>query len=286
MDGLVWDVQVIMESRSELLQTQDQNPRHAEYNAAWKANSSSLASQKLRTTSAPDGLRSMLTAMQGAGSDGSATSQGEEPSLSEARQESSLSPDTESSPTVASARNTGPSTMSAGFPGSAASSVDGVRERAEAVMRDAESVLKQEPSWAADAASPASRPGGQPGQPIREIRPSSDSYGQELRPRGTSITHDDFRMYGQDAGNGHPIASDLAPAPGQERLLGQSSFDSPQQSPPTVNGLSIHAAKLQHRSPDAARGVRDSPSGVTYPISLPTGNYLVSLPHHNASINA
>ncbi|KAK9862459.1 hypothetical protein WJX84_002753 [Apatococcus fuscideae] len=63
--GNTTGLKVIMESRSELLQTQDQNPRHAEHNAPWKPNnSSSLPAQKLRTSSAPDGLRSMLTAMQ------------------------------------------------------------------------------------------------------------------------------------------------------------------------------------------------------------------------------
>lgn len=267
-----------MESRSELLQTQDQNLRPAEYNAAWRANSGSgLPGQKLRTSSAPDGLRSMLTAIQGAGSDGSTTSQEmrEDPSISEARQEGSLSP-TESSPTVASARNTGPSTLSAGFPGSAASSLDGVRERAEAVLRDAESVLKQEPNWAADGPAQASRPGAQPSQPGREIRPFSDSYIQHTRAgsRRTSIAQDDLRFHQQEEMNGHATSSDLSPASGQERLLERpvmSSFDSPEQpaadSPP----------QLQHRSPDAARGSRDSPSGVTRPLQTPAGEHLSAI---------
>lgn len=265
-----------MESRSELLQTQDQNLRPAEYNAAWRANTSSgLPGQKLRTSSAPDGLRSMLTAIQGAGSDGSTTSQEmrEDPSISEARQEGSLSP-TESSPTVASARNTGPSTLSAGFPGSAASSLDGVRERAEAVLRDAESVLKQEPNWAADGPAQASRPSAQPSQPGRDIRPFSDSYTQHTHRAGsqrTSIAHDDLLFQQQDQPNGHGNVSELPPAPGQGRLLTRprmSSFDSPEQPATDV------PPQLQHRSPDAARGNRDSPSGVTHPLHNTNGEHL------------
>lgn len=279
-----------MESRSELLQTQEQNPRQTEYNAAWRTNSSSgLASQKLRTSSAPDGLRSMLTAIQGTGSEGSTTSQEmrEDPSLSEARQEGSLSPDTESSPTVASARNTGPSTMSAGFQGSAASSLDGVRERAEAVLRDAESVLKQEPSWAADAPAQG-RPSSQFSQTGRETGPFSDSYNQQGRAaaRRTSITQEDLRFHHPEEMNGQPTATNLSHAPGQERLLARpvmSSFDSPEQPSPAADAQNSQAPTLQHRSPDAARGSSHSPSGVTHPLHAPAGEHWSATPRSSCS---
>ncbi|KAK9863425.1 hypothetical protein WJX84_000788 [Apatococcus fuscideae] len=264
-------LKVILESRSELLQTQDQNPRHAEYNAAWKTNGdASVLHSNLRTASAPDGLRSMLTAMQvGSPSTGydSGTSQGtrEQLSLSEQQRDDSSSPDQDSSPTLTSDRNTGPSQTPSIQPAtSAASSLEGVRERAEAVLRDAESILKQESGWAAEAPQ-TGRPGASP-QPSQEAVYFSSS--QELRPMRNSNSPEDLRPYGSETV--HP-APQLEATDGREAGHGQPPPGRGLTDPQDNRAVGSHAARLQHLSPDGARGAKDSPSGITRAASPTRG---------------
>ncbi len=288
-----------MESRSEMLQTQDQNVRHAEYNAALRAGHDSMSSQhipQMRTASAPDGLRHVYAAMQTTsptttGYD-SLTSQGtrEQLSGSEPRHDGSLSPD-DGSPTVTSDRNTGPSQSSVYHNGSAISSLEGVQERAEAVLRDAETVLKQQPGWAADPAL-AGRSNTQPGNTSdASANPRSSTQlsigDRQAGGRSCSITPSELSPFGRETeGDAANEVSEAVSVASHDRipvLPAMSHFESPLQHL-GEDGVSSQAARLQQRSPDAARGNnRDSPSGVTNAGS-PTGGELTAS-HPTCSIS-